>query len=106
MLRHQVIMPKDAPSFEAAMEEASIQKIINVWGLDDQGMERVELSKEDQQRYGRELAKMLSARRGTLDALSSTTGPAVVSYETFSMLAELGYVERQDDRQVPQTPCR
>jgi len=106
MLRHQVVMPPDAPSFEAAMEAARIQKVINVWGLDAAGMERVELSKEEQQQRGRELAGMVTARRGTLDALSATTGPAVVSYETFSMLAELGYVERQDDRQVPQTPCR
>ena len=106
MLRHHLVMPKDAPSFEAAVEKARIQKVINVWGLDDQGFERVQLEKEDQQARGQAMAKVLAARRGTLDALAATTGPAVVSFETFSMLAELGYVERKDERQVPQTPCR
>lgn len=106
LLRHHLVMPKDAPSMEAAMAGARIQKVVNVWGLDGAGMERVELSQADQQARVKPMADQIKARRGTLEALSSTSGPAMMGYETFSMLAELGYVERTDERSVPQTPCR
>ena len=106
MLRHVLQMPKDAPSREAAMAGARAQKVINVWGLDAAGMERVELSKEEQQTRGRAMAKVLGARRGTLEPLATTTGPALVGYETFSLLKELGYVDRTDEVAIPQTPCQ
>jgi len=106
MLRHVLQMPKDAPSREAALAGARAQKVINVWGLDAEGMERVELPQDEQQQRGRAMAKILQARRGTLEPLATTTGPALVGFETFSLLKELGYVERADEVAIPQTPCR
>ena len=88
------------------MATAKVQKVINVWQLDDAGYERVELSPEEQQTRGRAMAKIMAARRGSLEALAATTGPAVPSFETFALLKELGYVERDDAQAVPQTPCR
>ena len=106
MLRHHLVMPQDAPSFEAAVAASRIQKVINVWGLDPQGYERRELPEAEQQTRGRAMARQVADRRGTLEALAATTGPAVVGFETFSMLKELGYVDREDTRTVPQTPCQ
>ncbi len=106
LLRHQLVMDEAAPSLEAAMATARIQKTIVVWGLDDTGYERVELPVEEQNTRGRAMAKLIEARRGTLEALSSTSGPAVPGYETFELLKELGYVDRSDAQSIPQTPCR
>ncbi|MBO85498.1 MAG: hypothetical protein CL927_09075 [Deltaproteobacteria bacterium] len=106
MLRHHLQMDNSADDFEAAMATATVQKVINVWALDASGYERVELSPEEQQTRGRAMARIMAARRGSLEALAATTGPAVPSYETFNLLKELGYVEREDAQAVPQTPCR
>ena len=106
ILRHVLQMPKDATSREAALAGAKAQKVINVWGLDGSGMERVELPQDEQQARGRAMAKEVSARRGTLEPLATTTGPALVGFETFSLLKELGYVDRTDEVSIPQTPCK
>lgn len=106
MLRHQLKLDPSATSREAAMANATVQKIINVWKLDESGYERIELSQEEQQTRGRAMARIMADRRGSLEALAATTGPAVQSFETFTMLKELGYVDRDDAQAVPQTPCR
>ena len=106
MLRHQLKLDPSAQSREAAMANATVQKVINVWKLDDSGYERIELSQEEQQTRGRAMARIMADRRGSLEALAATTGPAVQSFETFTMLKELGYVDREDAQSVPQTPCR
>ena len=105
-LRHALKLDPSAPSREAAMATATVQKVINVWKLDESTYERIELSQEEQQTRGRAMARVMADRRGTLEPLASTTGPAFQSHTTFAMLKELGYVDRDDAQAVPQTPCR
>lgn len=106
MLRHPLVMPQGVTDPTAAMAAATVQKVINVWGLDEHGYERIELPVEEQRERGRAIARVMGERRGSLEPLAATSGPVVPSFETFEMLKELGYLDRNDDQAIPQTPCR
>ena len=65
------------------------------------GTELERLQGEPQLQAGRQLMARLEALRGSLDPIAAVAGPEVPSYETFSQLAALGYLDDLDPEAMP-----
>jgi arylsulfatase A-like enzyme len=107
VLRHELVFPEGQPPGQRPdLSKAQVRPRADVWAMDAEGMESRQLPAEEGQKLVPTLARMMEARRGTLAPLTARDGAAMPDFETFTMLKELGYVDRPDAAAQPQTPCQ